>query len=149
MNVNECVKKFSKKNPLVSKWLKEGLIPGATEDQTTPGDWIIPNEAREPYTGRRAKTGIAIYMSICKGVNLRKHVFGRLYDMSDEEFNGFIHSLISIGLIRTIMLGGQIYYEVTPKMQEVLTLKKQANLKRLEFLLATVASAASVVGVFV
>lgn len=106
------IKEFAERNKIkkketVIKWITDGLIPGANlcED-------FVPNSARIPYTKARAKNSKAIYVSIVKATEKRYHVTADIYNLSEDEFNGYINRLIEAGLIAERVTDGIRYYDL-------------------------------------
>ena len=98
----------------VIDWIKKGYIPRAN----TEIDYI-PNSARLPFTEARARDAKAIYSSIVKATNKRKHVLPVLYKICDDEFNGYIDRLVEAGLIVRRVSDEVTYYDATIKATEI------------------------------
>lgn len=117
IKIEDFENKCKTKKETIEKWLNLGYIPGAKLEE---GEWIIPNSARAPYTQARATNSSAIYASIVKGTNERKHVLADLYKISEHEFQQYIKDLIKMDLITTFEEDGIIYYHTTVKAKEYL-----------------------------
>lgn len=90
----------------VIKWINNGYIPGASVENN-----YVPDSARKPYTKARAKNSDAVYCSIVKACMNFCHVVPALYNMRDDEFNGYIDRLIAAGYISTRVADGVTYYD--------------------------------------
>lgn len=98
------------KRKTVIKWIKEGFIPGGNLEKD-----YIPDSARVPYTGARAKNTDAIYFSMVKASRNRKHILPSLYHLCEEEFNAYVDRLVQAGLIEKRRTDGIVYYDATLK----------------------------------
>lgn len=107
MTIDEYAQKYSvKKKETVIKWILDGLVPGA--DLATN---YIPDSARQPYTNARAKSADSIYYSIVKATKNLYHVTAKIYNLYDDEFNGYINRLVEAGLIIIRVTDGVTYYD--------------------------------------
>lgn len=97
-----------KKRQTVIGWIEKGYIPRAEIDKN-----FIPDSARVPYTKARARTAKGIYNSIVQATNKREHVMAKLYNLSEDEFNGYIERLIAADLIVKRVNDGITYYDAT------------------------------------
>lgn len=107
-----------KKRQTVINWIEKGYIPKADVDRN-----FIPDSARVPYTKARATTTNGIYNSIVQATSKREHVMAKLYNICEDEFNGYIEELINAGLIKKRVTDGVIYYDAP--LQSVGYTKKQ------------------------
>lgn len=114
MTISEFAAKTGHKTKIVKGWIDRGLIPKAD----ISADYV-PDSAREPYTKARAKTSDAIYESIVNAARNRRHVLPALYGIGQDEFNGYVDRLIESGLIFARESDGVVYYDATPKAQEL------------------------------
>lgn len=105
------IKEFSEREHVsvatVRKWVRNGWIPGARIE-----DSFVPNSARKPYTGARARTTKSIYKSILTAINERLQIFPWCYHITDAEFNQYINSLINNGVIQIRIEDGITYYDL-------------------------------------
>ncbi len=110
MNIETFAIQRNKSEKTVKKWIKEGLIPGSNLEEN-----YIPDSARVPYTARRARTAKAIYSSIVNASNNQMHVLPLLYQLSEDEFQGYIRRLVEADLIEERVTDGITYYDATIK----------------------------------
>ena len=111
----------------VVNWIKRGYIPGADLQKD-----YVPDASRLPYTRARAKGSDSIYRSIVKAARDRKHVFAKLYGVTDNEFQGYIERLIDAGLIVTRVTDGVTYYDATLKAEEYTKINTTVILRLVE-----------------
>ena len=109
MTIIQYANKSNKSIETILRWIYEGRVPGASVDHD-----YVPDSARTPLTKTRAKTAEAIYWSIVKASNEKKHVTHHTYKLCKDEFNCYIEQLINAGLIVKRKTDGVIYYEATP-----------------------------------
>lgn len=121
MTIVEYASKYNTKITTVKKWVNKGYIPGVK--QTANGDYYIPEAARMPYTGCRAKSGKSILKSIVKGINKRFGVCASLYRIPELEFGKYIAHLESHGLIESYIEEEVTYYYITLKGAEWISSK--------------------------
>ena len=126
------IEEFYKKNKgkyslkLINVWLKKEYIRGAKEINNL---WYIPNNALPPYTKHGNPKGVAIYKNIVKGVNLGYDVFGKIYNISDSQFDVYIHELSKRHFLTVKELDGIKYYFPTPEGKEFVNMTKSKILK--------------------
>ena len=108
MTIFDFSKKTGKKERTVRHWIEQGYIPGANLDED-----YIPDSARPPYTLARAKDSDTIYCSIVTASMKQFHVFPALYNICDDEFNGYIDWLVEAGYIVKRITDGITYYDAT------------------------------------
>ena len=113
------IDKFIKINKInnkkkVANWIKVGLIPGADLENN-----YVPDSARIPYTEARAKNAKSIYVSMVKGSSERKHILPKIYNLCDEEFDGYVDRLIRAGLLEKRISDNITYYDATIKGSEI------------------------------
>ncbi len=109
MTIDRFMNNYGIKNKkTVIKWVIDGLIPGADLMNN-----YVPDSARPPYTKARAKNSDAVYVSIVRAAYNRRHVMPQLYNMCDDEFNGYIARLEQAGLIVSRVSDGITYYDAT------------------------------------
>ena len=110
MTINQFCEKTDSRRSKVLDWIKRGYIPGADLEKD-----YIPDSARVPFTGARAKKATSIYASIIKAAINRKHVLPCLYrNLCEDEFYGYIDRLERYGLIEKRVTDGITYYDATP-----------------------------------
>ncbi len=126
------IEEFYKKNKgkyslkLINEWLKKGYIRGAKEINNL---WYIPNNALSPYTKHGNPKGVAIYKNIVKGVNHCYDVFGKIYNISDSQFDVYIDELLKKHFLTVKELDGIKYYLPTPEGEEFVNMTKSKILK--------------------
>ena len=108
MTIQEFAAAKKVKVKTVESWIEKGLIPLADLSEN-----YVPNSARAPYTGARAKKSDAIYTSIVRASKELKHVLPSLYGICDEEFEGYIDRLVEAGFIERRTTDGVTYYDAT------------------------------------
>lgn len=119
MDIKGFMRKESiKKEKTVLSWLEKGYIPGA---ELIDGKWYIPENARKPYTERRACNGYSIYKSMVKAFSKGKNIVPQLYNMTTEKFDLHLQTLKKWGLIEEEKLDGLTYYNATPKGMEFIS----------------------------
>lgn len=106
MTISDFATKVKTSEKTVIRWINNGYIPGASVENN-----YVPDSARKPYTKARAKNSDAVYCSIVKACMNFCHVVPALYDMCDDEFNGYIDRLIAAGYISTRVADGVTYYD--------------------------------------
>ena len=105
----------------VKDWLAKGYIPGAIQDNE--GNYLIPDNARCPYTKARAKKeGVSLFKSIVKAYSCGFNVVPQLYDITPEKLNAIITTLKDNGLITEEHLDGLVYYNATPEGENYISL---------------------------
>lgn len=109
-----CIK-YDKEAKKVVEWIGRGFIPGCDWNSDA---WIIPDNARLPYTEHRNPQGYAVYKSFVKAYYLGKNVTPTLYSMTQERFDSINRQLVEWGLITEEYLDNLIYYNATPKGEE-------------------------------
>lgn len=102
------------KRETVEKWIRSGLIPKANIEKD-----YVPDSARQPYTKARAKNTNAIYVSMVKAAYYRRHILPVLYQMCDDEFNGYVERLVRAGCLEKRISDGITYYDATIKADEI------------------------------
>mgnify|MGYP000769810710 CR=1 FL=1 len=90
MTISDFATEVKTSEKTVIKWINNGYIPGASVENN-----YVPDSARKPYTKARAKNSDAVYCSIVKACMNFCHVVPALYNMRDDEFNGYIDRLIA------------------------------------------------------
>ena len=105
MTISDFATEVKTSKETVIKWINNGYIPGASVENN-----YVPDSARKPYTKARAKNSDAVYCSIVKACMNFCHVVPALYNMRDDEFNGYIDRLIAAGYISTRVADGVTYY---------------------------------------
>lgn len=126
MTIEEFAKRCNKSVKTVKKWIESGYVPSAVKKDN---DYFIPETAREPYTGTRAKTGSGILKSILIACDKRFWISHFLYGISDIEFQFYIKQLENRGLISSLFLDGIKYYNITIKGSEYL--RNENKLKKI------------------
>ena len=121
MTVSEFQSRCKKSVKTIHSWLRQGYLPGAVQDPAT-GEWDIPEHAREPYTGTRAKTARATCASMVQAANRRQHIVPALYHLDPSEFEGYIDALVDADLLCRRTVDGVTYYDATLKGQEYASL---------------------------
>jgi len=143
MTVQDFMSRFDiKKKETVEEWIQKGLIPGAKRDKKS-NQWLVPDLARPPYTGARAKTTTAIYTSIVKACIKRKGVFAALYNLDEREFDVYISVLIEANLIRCVEEDRVRYYYSTLKSEEYASRNSKDLAKFVKSCVSTVTEAAA------
>lgn len=99
-----------KRKETVIKWILNRYIPGANLASN-----YIPDSARVPYTATRARTAQAIYKSIVKAAEQCKHIVPELYEITKDEFDGYIRRLVQGGYIEIRISDDVEYYDATLK----------------------------------
>jgi hypothetical protein len=108
LTIEAFAKQNNKSKKTVIEWIRKGYIPGANLENNN-----IPKSARVPYTSARAKNANAIYCSIIKAANQRKHVVPEIYGIGQDEFDGYIRRLKEAGFIELRVSDGITYYDAT------------------------------------
>lgn len=122
MTTQEFADKFKVKSvATVEEWIKEGLLPAA---KVIDGEICIPESTRKPNTGNRAKypksKGGAIIKSILNACDNRYYICGKLYGLSDADFQNVVDGLVSEDFITAFEADGVTYYNITFKGEEKL-----------------------------
>lgn len=118
MTKSEFVDGTGAREKTVNKWLENGYIPGAINNN---GEWTIPDSARAPYTEARAKNRCKIFASILMGSNKGKHVLPKIYKISENEFLTYVSQLVNAGLLVIRNEDGVDYYDVTLNTSDYLS----------------------------
>lgn len=140
MDINGFMRKESiKKEKTVLSWLEKEYIPGA---ELIDGKWYIPENARKPYTERRACNGYSIYRSMVKAFAKGKNVVPQLYNMTTEKFNLYLKTLEEWEFIEKERLDGLIYYNATPKGKEFISFNNSALNKFIQMSISSVSEGA-------
>ncbi len=127
MTLNQFAEINDIRTKKVIEWLEEGFIPGSYFDEENQS-WVIPDSARLPYTKARAKAKHSIYQSIVKAVIKHKHVFPKLYNITQQEFDSYIRVLVNAGYINLRVEDNVTYYDESLTSRNFLVLKvKQIN----------------------
>ena len=128
MSIEEFYNRYEGKYSLklINMWLKKGYIRGAKEINNL---WYIPNNALPPYTKHGNPKGVAIYKNIVKGVNLGYDVFGKIYNISDSQFDVYINELSKRHFLTVKELDGIKYYFPTPDGEKFVNMTKSKILK--------------------
>lgn len=117
MTVDDFMNRFDiKRRSRVMSWYDSNYIPGAYKNEL--GEIVIPEEAIPPFTGARAKQGDAVYLSLLRGVCKRRHVLPQIYNMSKNEFDFYINTLVRAGLIIVDVINDIEYYRPTLLAEE-------------------------------
>lgn len=124
MTIIDFAKKHNTSERTVRGWIEKGYIPGSNLAED-----YVPASARKPYTKARAKTSDAIYCSIVNAARNRFHVLPPLYDLCEDEFNGYVDCLVDAGYIVRRTTDGITYYDATPQAKHY---KKVELLKAIE-----------------
>lgn len=121
MTKSDFAKKYKTTERTVDKWLSKGYIRGARQENN---EWLIPDDAKAPYTRSRVKptsNQTEIMRSILRGVNSNRAVFAEVYKFEQEDFQRYINTLVSGGLIVTVMFSENIpYYQLTVAGMELM-----------------------------
>ncbi len=124
MTISDFATKHNMNERTVRVWIEKGYIPGASLAED-----YVPASARKPYTKARAKTSDAIYCSIVNAARNRFHVLPPLYDLCEDEFNGYVDRLVDAGYIVRRTTDDITYYDATPQAKHY---KKVELLKAIE-----------------
>lgn len=111
-------KKNIKRNCTLEDWLENNYIDGARK---IDGKWFIPENARRPYTERKAKEGYALYKSFVRAYYKGKSVAPALYNISNEKFDTINNWLLSKDLIEKEELDGLTYYNATAEGEKFIS----------------------------
>lgn len=138
MNITEAAEKFNKTKETVKRWCENNYMRGVKKDNK--GEYIIPQNAREPYTADTRSEGDAIYTSIVKATLKQLDVTVALYKMSQSEFDTYVKQLLEIGVINefTDEETGIVYLCKTLKSTEFSKLRKNRVKKTINELLKDV-----------
>ena len=120
MTAIEFAEDHSRQPRTVRSWIQKGLIPGAHDD-------YVPGSAREPDTMARARKGYPLLKRILKACAEGKGVSAEIYQISPEQFQACIDSLIRDGLVIAHEEDGITYYDATISGHEKLTVLKPAD----------------------
>lgn len=112
MTLEEFISIAEKKEATVKKWIKEGLVNGASY---TDGEYVISDMARPPYTRASNKTSAGIRKGIVVGCKRRLSVNAKIFKISDYEFSVYADQLIEAEFIERRVVDGNTYYYSTPK----------------------------------
>ena len=123
MTISTFAEEKKTKKETVLGWIEKGYIPGANLEKD-----FIPDYARKPYTLAKAKTSKSIYYSILYAAQHLFHVLPALYNLCEDEFNGYIDRLVEAGCLVKRVTDGVTYYDATPK---AMCYKKSELLKAL------------------
>jgi len=140
MTVKRFAETFGFSEKQVLAWIDKGWIPGTIMDQETRA-WRLPENARPPYTGARAKSTGAIYQSIVRACVKRKGVCAALYGLNESEFRFYIGQLEEAGFISVDRQWNPPSYYATLKSEEFLKSRKPS--KALQAALEKISEAAA------
>lgn len=104
----------------VQTWLEEGLIPGAERDPGS-GKWQFSESSRRPHSVRLKPHADAskIRASMVYACIQRHHISPAIYQMSRSEFDALVKGLVEAGLVTQRREGAWVYYDSTPKSDEL------------------------------
>ena len=114
MNIETFASNNKRKRKTVEKWIKSGLVPNADIEND-----YVPDSARQPYTRARAKNTDTIYVSMVKASFYRKHILPVLYNICEDEFNGYVERLVHAGCLEKRISDGVTYYDATISANEI------------------------------
>lgn len=118
ITIDQYCAKYNKKAKKVIEWIGKGFIPGCLWN----GDsWVIPDNARLPYTEHRNPQGYSVYKSFVKAYYIGKNVTPALYSMTSERFSSINSQLLEWELITEERLDDLVYYNTTPKGEEFIS----------------------------
>ena len=106
MTISDFATKVKTSEKTVIRWINNGYIPGVSADNNS-----LPESPSKPYTKARPKHSDAVYSSLVQACMNFCHVVPALYNMRDDEFNGYIDRLIAAGYISTRVADGVTYYD--------------------------------------
>ncbi|MCD7843248.1 MAG: hypothetical protein LUG17_01305 [Clostridiales bacterium] len=141
MTVSEFAKAepHKKTEATVIKWLKRGYVGGAVQKD---GEWLIPDDARKPYTDNRIQRMSkrdAVIKSILTGLNENWAVFPELYSDKVWACQSIFAGLLEKGYIKAITLSCDVkYYDITVQGIEFLNKRGADKAQLLKELLVTI-----------
>ncbi|MCD7750507.1 MAG: hypothetical protein LUI10_01990 [Lachnospiraceae bacterium] len=146
------VSEFAKAEPhkvtesTVIGWIKNNYVGGAIQKD---GEWLIPNDARKPYTKNRIQKKSkrdAVINSILTGLNENYSVFPGLYSAAVNDCQSVFDGLLEMGYIKTITLSCDVqYYDITVKGIEFLNKRGIDKTQLLKELLVAIGKIADAV----